>query len=49
MRILFIDKNGYPVEKIKGRRITNIIRILLHTRSIEKWESYEKRTGIKVV
>ncbi len=27
----FIDKDGWPVETIKGRPITNLIRILLHT------------------
>lgn len=27
----FIGKDGYPVETIKGRPFTNLIRILVHT------------------
>ena len=27
----FIGKDGYPVETIKGRPFTNLIRILIHT------------------
>lgn len=35
----FLDKHGWPVERIKGRRITNLIRLLIHTRKIRrgKW------------
>ena len=33
-KIWFLDKNGWPIERIKGRPITNFIRILLHTRKI---------------
>ena len=25
------DKHGWPVERIKGRPITNLIRVILHT------------------
>jgi hypothetical protein len=25
------DSYGWPVERIKGRRVTNFIRLLLHT------------------
>ncbi len=30
-----LDKHGFPVERICGRRLTNIIRLLLHTRRIK--------------
>lgn len=33
-KIWFLDKYGWPVETIKGRPITNFIRLLLHTRKI---------------
>ncbi len=30
------DKYGWPVERIKGRPITNFIRLLIHGRSLKK-------------
>lgn len=31
----FLDKLGWPVVRIKGRPIVNLIRLLLHTRKVE--------------
>lgn len=37
-RKLFIcDKDGWPVETIKGRRIRNFIRLLIHGRKLRRW------------
>lgn len=47
-KYLLLAKDGFPLETIMGRPITNFIRRLLLTRGIEKTDSYEKRTGIKV-
>lgn len=35
----FLDKHDWPVERIRGRPITNLIRLLIHTRKIRrgKW------------
>ena len=30
----YLDKLGWPVERIKGRWFLNIIRLLIHTRKI---------------
>jgi hypothetical protein len=30
------DKYGYPVERIKGRPLKNLIRLLLHTRQLRR-------------
>lgn len=40
--MVFVDKYGWPVERIKGRPVTNCIQLLLHTRSIMrgKWDGY---------
>jgi len=32
----FLDKYGYPVERVKGRWGLNIIRLLIHTRKISR-------------
>ena len=34
--VQFLDKYGYPVERIKGRPIINLIRLSLHTRRIKR-------------
>ncbi len=35
----FLDKYGWPVERIQGRPITNLIRLALHTRKIvRRWK-----------
>lgn len=41
--MVFLDKYGWPVEKIKGRKFTNIIRLLLWTRKIKRgrWDGYK--------
>lgn len=31
----FLDKYGWPVVKIKGRPVVNLIRLLLHTRKVK--------------
>jgi len=33
-RINFCGKHGWPIEKVKGKYISNFIRICLHTRKI---------------
>lgn len=33
-RIQFLDRLGWPVERIKGRPIATALRLLLHTRKI---------------
>jgi hypothetical protein len=32
MRLYYLDKLGWPVERIKGRWFLNFLRILIHTR-----------------
>jgi hypothetical protein len=34
LNIQFLDKYGWPVERIKGRKILNFIRLIIHTRNI---------------
>jgi DnaJ-class molecular chaperone len=31
----FLDKNGWPVERVNGRRFLNFFRLLFHTRRID--------------
>lgn len=45
-RILFIDKNGWPIESIKGRPVLTFIRRLFLTRRFEKYGTFHKKTGI---
>ena len=32
--LVFFDRYGWPVERIKGRAISNFFRLLLHTRKV---------------
>lgn len=32
-----LDKDGWPVERIKGRWFLNLLRVLIHTRRIGLW------------
>ena len=34
LKIWFLDRFGWPVEKIKGRPVLNFFRLLIHTRKI---------------
>jgi hypothetical protein len=35
----FLDKYGWPVERVQGRPVLNLIRLFLHTRKIvRRWE-----------
>lgn len=41
--VVFLDKYGWPVGRIKGKKVINFIRLLLHTRKIKKgyWDGYK--------
>jgi len=45
---IIIAKDGFPLEQIKGRPITNFFRRLFLTSHKEIKIDYEKRTGMKV-
>ena len=47
-KILWIDKEGWPLESIKGRRIVSIIRKILYVRSFERYEDFYNRTGVVI-
>ena len=34
VKMLFFDKYGWPVERVKGRWFLNFLRLLIHTRKI---------------
>jgi hypothetical protein len=40
------DKDGWPVERIKGRPITNLLRIILHTSWLVTWR--KRKAGFPV-
>jgi len=46
MKLVPIDRYGWPVERIIGRPITNFLRILIHTRGAiteREWKRRESR------
>lgn len=45
MKITFLDKYGYPVERITGKPIKSAARILLHARSVTGSSSRLLTTG----
>lgn len=37
--MVFLDRLGWPVERVKGRPVLNALRLLIHTRKIvRQWE-----------
>lgn len=43
MKFMIADKHGFPVEKIKGRWFTNIIRLLIHGRRLSCRSCFDSR------
>lgn len=41
--MVFLDRYGWPVEIIKGKWIQNILRLLVHTKSVKRgsWNGYK--------
>lgn len=37
------DKYGWPVERISGKPVTNLIRVLLHTSLKETWHRWGQK------
>ncbi len=44
--IHLLDKHGWPVETVKGRKIRNFLRLLIHTRKIKRgpWKTHDSST-----
>jgi len=40
--MVFLDKHGWPVVRIKNRPIVNLLRLMLHTRKVRRgyWDGY---------
>jgi hypothetical protein len=47
--MIWLDKNGWPLELVRGRPFTNFIRICLHARRRERKSDFTARTGIRVL
>lgn len=47
-RFVFIGRDGWPVEGIIGRPIITFLRRLIHTRKIERYSTWLKRTGQRI-
>lgn len=48
-KLIFIAKSGWPVEMLRGRPIINLIRIILHTKKIQRYEKYYQETGRQII
>lgn len=40
-KLVYLDKYGWPVERVKGRWFLNFIRLLIHTDKIIPGDSFE--------
>lgn len=47
--VILRDRLGWPVERIKGRPVTNAIRLLLHTSLWQTWRHRNCRCGYCVL
>ena len=41
----YLDKLGWPVERAKGRRFFNFVRLLIHTRKLKRGKFHHKYKG----
>ena len=44
--MVFLDSNGWPVERVNGRRMFNFLRLVIHTRKIIRnstWKRFSER------
>lgn len=48
VRLYFLDRLGWPVEMINGRPITNLVRLLLHTRRVTTRRPIALDAGIEL-
>jgi hypothetical protein len=46
--MVFLDKHGWPVERIKGRYVKNFIRLLILSRSVIADKEWKRRENIRV-
>lgn len=47
-RIIYIDRRGWPIESWKGHRFNTILRRIMLTRKIERYEDFYKRTRVVI-
>lgn len=45
--MVFLDRYGWPVERIKGRYVKNFIRLIIHSRSFVSEKEWERRQSIR--
>jgi hypothetical protein len=43
MKLIPLDKHGWPVERFRNRPIANAIRLLLHTRKVVTEREWKRR------
>ena len=44
----YLDKLGWPVERVKGRGVFNLLRLLVHTRKIKRGAFTRPEQGIQL-
>jgi len=44
----YLDRLGWPVERIKGRWFLNILRLLIHTRKIKRGSFVTQMTNKQI-
>ncbi len=47
-KLVFVAKDGFPVERIINRPILSFFRLLIHTKKIMKYETWLKKGGCKI-
>ena len=47
--LTFLDKYGYPVERVRGRWFFNFLRILIHTKRIARFVQRKPKTCDDVI
>ena len=47
-RWVFIGRDGWPVAGIMNRPVITFLRRLIHTRKVERYHKWLKRTGISI-
>lgn len=46
--MIYLDKNGWPVEVIKNKKIKNFFRLLIHTRKVKRGTQVDYKVYRKI-
>jgi len=47
-RLVYVGRDGWPVERIKGRPIISLIRVILFTKKVVRYKTWRAKGGCEI-